>query len=91
MPSQNIQWFPGHMAKTRRLISENLKEVDIIAAEDTRNSIKLLNHFEISLYSKKLYNQDFYHLLHYCHYYLILNTFFLLKGIKFYNEDTGVE
>ena len=24
-----------------------LKEVDIIAAEDTRNSIKLLNHFEI--------------------------------------------
>lgn len=25
-----------------------LKEVDVIAAEDTRNSIKLLNHFEIS-------------------------------------------
>ena len=25
-----------------------LKEVDIIAAEDTRNSIKLLNHFEIN-------------------------------------------
>ena len=24
-----------------------LKEVDVIAAEDTRNSIKLLNHFEI--------------------------------------------
>ena len=30
MPSQTIQWFPGHMAKTRRLISENLSEVDII-------------------------------------------------------------
>lgn len=30
MPSQNIQWFPGHMAKTRRLISENLKQVDIV-------------------------------------------------------------
>lgn len=30
MPSQNIQWFPGHMAKTRRLISENLSNVDII-------------------------------------------------------------
>ena len=26
---------------------ENLKEVDLIAAEDTRNSIRLLNHFEI--------------------------------------------
>ena len=28
MQSEVIQWFPGHMAKTRRLISENLKEVD---------------------------------------------------------------
>lgn len=25
-----------------------LKEADVIAAEDTRNSVKLLNHFEIS-------------------------------------------
>lgn len=30
MPSQQIQWFPGHMAKTRRLITENLKNVDIV-------------------------------------------------------------
>ncbi len=30
MPSQNIQWFPGHMAKTRRLITENLKNVDAV-------------------------------------------------------------
>ncbi len=30
MPSQNIQWFPGHMAKTRRLISENLKNADAV-------------------------------------------------------------
>ena len=30
MPSHNIQWFPGHMAKTRRLISENIKLVDIV-------------------------------------------------------------
>ncbi len=30
MPSQQIQWFPGHMAKTRRLIVENLKNVDIV-------------------------------------------------------------
>ena len=25
-----IQWFPGHMAKTRRIISENLPQVDIV-------------------------------------------------------------
>ncbi len=30
MPSENIQWFPGHMAKTRRMTSENLKNVDIV-------------------------------------------------------------
>jgi ribosome biogenesis GTPase A len=26
----NIQWFPGHMNKTRKLLSENLKLVDIV-------------------------------------------------------------
>ena len=26
----NIQWFPRHMAKTRRLITENLKLVDVV-------------------------------------------------------------
>ena len=30
MPSSVIQWFPGHMAKTRRLIKENLALVDIV-------------------------------------------------------------
>ena len=30
MPSDVIQWFPGHMAKTRRLISENLRHVDLV-------------------------------------------------------------
>ena len=30
MPSNLIQWFPGHMAKTRRLITENLPLVDIV-------------------------------------------------------------
>ncbi len=25
-----IQWFPGHMAKTRRLMESNLKYVDIV-------------------------------------------------------------
>jgi len=27
----NLQWFPGHMAKTRRLMSESLKIIDIAA------------------------------------------------------------
>ena len=26
----NIQWFPGHMAKTRRLIQGHLKLVDVV-------------------------------------------------------------
>ncbi len=30
MPSEQIQWFPGHMAKTRRMITENIKNVDIV-------------------------------------------------------------
>ena len=29
MPSEHIQWFPGHMAKARREIEESLKLVDI--------------------------------------------------------------
>ncbi len=28
---QQVQWFPGHMAKTRRLIKEQLKQVDAVA------------------------------------------------------------
>jgi ribosome biogenesis GTPase A len=27
---QNVQWFPGHMAKTRRLIKESLPLVDAV-------------------------------------------------------------
>ena len=27
---KQIQWFPGHMAKTRRLIAANLKLVDAV-------------------------------------------------------------
>ena len=30
MPSGIIQWYPGHMAKTRRMIEENLKNVDVV-------------------------------------------------------------
>ena len=25
-----VQWFPGHMAKTRRLMQENLRLVDLV-------------------------------------------------------------
>ncbi|MGN0149810.1 MAG: ribosome biogenesis GTPase YlqF [Clostridia bacterium] len=27
---QDLQWYPGHMAKTRRLIEENLKFIDVV-------------------------------------------------------------
>ena len=30
MPSDIIQWFPGHMAKTRRMMAENLPKVDAV-------------------------------------------------------------
>ncbi len=44
MPSQTIQWFPGHMAKTRRLISDNLKNVDaVIEMRDARIPISSKN------------------------------------------------
>ena len=28
--SMNIQWYPGHMTKTRRMIAANLKLVDLV-------------------------------------------------------------
>ncbi|MCI8545008.1 MAG: ribosome biogenesis GTPase YlqF [Bacilli bacterium] len=28
--STNINWYPGHMAKTKRLIKENLEQIDIV-------------------------------------------------------------
>ena len=37
----------GNLEDMTYRVIRTLKEVDIIAAEDTRNSIKLLNHFEI--------------------------------------------
>ena len=37
----------GHIEDITLRVLRTLKEVDLIAAEDTRNSMKLLNHFEI--------------------------------------------
>lgn len=37
----------GNLQDMTPRVIETLREVDVIAAEDTRNSIKLLNHFEI--------------------------------------------
>lgn len=38
----------GNLGDMTPRVVETLRQVDVIAAEDTRNSIKLLNHFEIS-------------------------------------------
>ena len=54
MPSQVIQWFPGHMAKTERLISENIKNVDfIIEILDSRVPISSRNPDIVKLTSQK--------------------------------------
>ncbi|MBP5222184.1 MAG: 16S rRNA (cytidine(1402)-2'-O)-methyltransferase, partial [Lachnospiraceae bacterium] len=37
----------GNLKDMTPRVAETLKSVDLIAAEDTRNSIRLLNHFEI--------------------------------------------
>ena len=37
----------GNLEDMTPRVTETLKQVDVIAAEDTRNSIKLLNHFDI--------------------------------------------
>ena len=47
----NIQWYPGHMAKTRRMIEENLKAVDLVVVHE-------LCHIQV-----KNHGPDFYALL----------------------------
>ena len=49
----------GNLSDMTQRVIDTLREVDVIAAEDTRNSIKLLNHFEIrtSMTSYHEYNK----------------------------------
>lgn len=49
----------GNLGDMTPRVTETLRSVDLIAAEDTRNSIKLLNHFEIktSMTSYHEYNK----------------------------------
>lgn len=49
----------GNLGDMTPRVAETLRSVDLIAAEDTRNSIKLLNHFEIktSMTSYHEYNK----------------------------------
>lgn len=44
----------GNLGDMTPRVVETLRAVDLIAAEDTRNSIKLLNHFEIKNFYDEL-------------------------------------
>ena len=44
----------GNLEDITYRVLRTLREVDLIAAEDTRNSIKLLNHFDILRYVYQL-------------------------------------
>ena len=65
-----------------------LKEVDFIAAEDTRHSLKLLNHLEISkpLISYHRHNEDVKSELLIEKYGLDATKYFLLKELQ-YGQD----
>ena len=51
---QNVQWFPGHMAKTRRLIKESLNLVDgVVEIVDARIPVSSRNPELDSIIKKK--------------------------------------
>ncbi len=50
----NVQWFPGHMQKARRLIEENLKAVDAVAeVRDARVPLSCANPLLAEIIGKK--------------------------------------
>lgn len=49
----------GNLADMTFRAVETLKEVDLIASEDTRNTQKLLNHFEIKVPQKSLHEHNY--------------------------------
>lgn len=51
---ENIQWYPGHMAKTRRLLEENVNSVDIVVEIiDSRIPYSSRNNDFDDIFSKK--------------------------------------
>ncbi len=50
----NIQWYPGHMAKTRRMLEENLKAIDVVVElVDARAPIATRNPSFEKLFAQK--------------------------------------
>ena len=50
----DIQWYPGHMAKTRKMLIENLKIMDaVVEIVDARAPIATANNDLKKLYSNK--------------------------------------
>lgn len=57
---ENINWYPGHMKKTRELIAENLKMVDIvIEVIDARIPVSSRNPIIDKLVKTKKTNYNF--------------------------------
>ena len=53
----NINWYPGHMAKTKRLITENINLIDINKEIDKYQLLvdDLLNDYKLDLINKDEY------------------------------------
>ena len=85
LPSTSINWFPGHMAKTRRQITEDLKLVDVIVEIlDARIPISSQNPEiqEITDNLKKLINNNRYDIMLYIRPYKNLEKEKLSKALE---------